>query len=191
MRVKGSAPRRRKSIRLRGFDYTQAGAYFVTVCTHHSIGLYGDVIDGVVKLTPLGEIVGRTWFRLPDHYPSVGLDDFAVMPNHVHAVIIIHRDVGAGFKSAPTQHHGPAREDAAAGPSVSTRIHSLSEIVRAFKTFSARRINFARGTRGEPVWQRGFHEHVVRDARDLGRTRQHIGRNPACWIDDEGNPAIG
>jgi len=148
MPAKGSAPRRRKSIRLRGFDYTQAGAYFVTMCTHHGICLYGDVIDGVVKLTPLGEIVGRTWFRLPDHYPSVGLDAFVVMPNHVHAVIIIHRDVGAGFKPAPAQCNG-SLPDKLVG-----RRHSLSEVVRGFKTFSARRIGELRGMRGAPVWPR-------------------------------------
>ena len=144
-------------MRLPGYDYAQPGAYFVTICTRDHASLFGAIADGMISLTVRGRIVRNTWLRLPEHYP-VELDAFVVMPNHVHGIIVIP-SVGAGFKPAPT----------------------LSEIVRAFKTFSARRI-------GHPVWQRNFYEHIVRSEAALERIRQYIVDNPARWAFDRENP---
>ena len=98
------------------------------------------------------------------------------MPNHIHGIVILRDDVspatvGAGFKSAPTPRH------------------PLTEVIRALKTFSARRINQLRGTPGEPVWQRNYYEHVVRDERDLCRIRDYVADNPSRWADDVENLA--
>ena len=110
------------------------------------------------------------------------LDAFVVMPDHVHGVLWIAEpfdaSVRAGLKPAPTQ--GPG------GGGAWGRVHSLSEVVRGFKTFSARRINEARGTPGAAVWQRGFYEHVVRGEADLDRIRFYIERNPARWAERHG-----
>ena len=182
MAVEGIAPRRRSPLRLRGFDCAQPGAYFVTVCTHGRVSLFGVVVDGVMRLSAEGEIVARTWLRLPDHYPNVEMDTFVVMPNHVHGIVILRGYVGAGFKPAPTPCEGRLPEEPVG------RRHSLSEIVRGFKTFSARAINDLRGRRGAPVWQRGFYEHVIRNDTDLDRVRQYIETNPSCWADDKENP---
>lgn len=109
----------RRSIRLRDYDYAQAGAYFVTVVTRDRKCLFGDVVEGYMRLNQAGRVVQTMWGKLPDHYTGVECDSFVVMPNHVHGIIMLANDVVAGLKPAPT----------------------LPEIIRGFKTFSARRIN--------------------------------------------------
>jgi putative transposase len=177
----GVEVRRRRSGRLKGFDYSRPGAYFVTACTHVRSALLGEVVDGGMQLNDCGRIVSASWHDLPHHYPHVRLDAFVVMPNHIHGVIVLVEDtglnkanVGAGFKPAPT---GRARR------------HGLPEVVRALKTFSSRRINELRGTRGTPVWQRGYYERVVRSEEELNRIREYIGANPERWLEDRYHPS--
>ena len=110
-------------------------------------------------------IVRRCWLDLPDHYPHVSLDAFVVMPDHIHGIIVLADTNRAGFEPAPT---GGVR-------------HGLPEIVRAFKTFSARRINARRDTLGAPVWQRGYYERSIRNERELNLTRKYITNNPRHW----------
>ncbi len=351
----------RRSIRLKGYDYTQPGAYFITICTHGRECLFGEIIDGEMHLNEAGQIVVQTWQDLPNHVPNVQLDAFVVMPNHVHGIIIITEragGIGAGLKPArttmgpgsaadsgstpgpgsaggagstagpgsvgagsvgagsepapttttapgsaagsgpttgpgsaagsgpatapgsaagsgpttgpgsaagsdpttapgPTAGSGPtagagsamgsgraaapdsaagsgraaapdsaagsgptAAPDSAAGsgpttapgstpgsgpvgagsepaptaptepaPTAPTRSsYGLPEIVRQFKTFSARRINELRGTPGTPVWQRNYYEHIIRNESSLNRIRQYIAENPARWDADPENP---
>ncbi len=91
----------RRSIRLKGYDYSQAGAYFVTVCAKDRACLFGKVVDGWMRLNDAGRIVQATWDGLPFHYGGVEIDEFVVMPNHVHGIILLtDRDVGADFKPA-------------------------------------------------------------------------------------------
>jgi len=174
---------RRRSLRLRDFDYTQASAYFVTVCTHRRECLLGEITNGKMLLHDPGRIVQATWQALPQHYPNVCLDAFVVMPNHVHGIIILSpmenvtEDLaGAGLKPAPT------------GSPTITKRHGLPEIVRAFKTFSACRVNAARAAPGTPLWQRNYYEHVVRDEDNLHRIREYIDLNPLQWDLDRENP---
>ena len=135
--------------------------------------LFGDVAQGVVRLNEVGTIAQHTWDGLPVHYPHVSLDAFVVMPNHVHGIILLTDDlVGAALKPIPT------------------RLHALPEIVRAFKSFSARAINERQGSRGASVWQRNYYEHIVRDEKDLSRIRQYIANNPAGWAEDGNNPVV-
>ena len=164
----------RRSIRLQGYNYAQAGAYFVTVCTQRRDCLFGDVSEGQMRLNSLGTIVQACWADLPHHYAHVELDAFVVMPNHVHGIILL-TDVGAGFKPAPTR-------------PVPANRHGLPEIVRAFKTFSARRINERRAAPGVPIWQRNYYEHVIRNEDDLQRIREYIQSNTLKWKDDPDNP---
>ncbi len=123
--------RRRRSIRLPGYDYSRAGAYFVTICTRGRECLFGDVVDDRMCLTDAGRIVQETWERLPEHYPHVELDSFVVMPNHVHGIIVI-RGVGAGFKPAPTTPGATTNNDAGAGPATrpaATPRHGPLEVI--------------------------------------------------------------
>jgi REP element-mobilizing transposase RayT len=183
----------RRSIRLKGYDYAQPGAYFITICTQDRAYLFGEVVDGEMRLNEYGKVVEFTWHDLVNHVSGIALDAFVVMPNHVHGIVIITDGpaattaVGAGSEPAPTE---PApTEPAPTEPAPTLNRHGLPEIVRQFKTFSARRINALRGTLGVPVWQRNYYEHVIRDEESLSRIRQYILENPARWAVDRENPA--
>jgi REP element-mobilizing transposase RayT len=90
----------RRSIRLHNYDYAQAGAYFVTLCTHDRACLLGSVVEGDMRLNNAGQFLQATWEALPDHYPHVELDEFVLMPNHAHGIIVLDSGVGAGLKPA-------------------------------------------------------------------------------------------
>ncbi|MHC1782128.1 MAG: transposase [Anaerolineaceae bacterium] len=151
---------RRRSIRLPGYDYSQSGAYFVTVCTHDRMNLFGKIVGAgskpapvVMRINEYGKIVNDTWRDLVNHIAFIQLGEFIIMPNHVHWIIwIMEQQCRAGLEPAPTGKRTP-----------------LPEIVRQFKTFSARRINKIRGTSEQPVWQRNYCEHVVCDEEDYRR----------------------
>ena len=160
--------------RLRGYDYSRAGAYFITACTHGRANLFGKIVRHEMRLNIYGRMVQEVWNGLPGHYPHVALDAFVIMPNHIHGIVIL--SVGAGLKPAPTPK--PA----------STPRHGLPEIVRAFKTFSAQQINRLRHTPGIPVWQRNYYEHIIRNNAALNRIRQYVKANPAHWEKDRENP---
>ncbi|MGD8599358.1 MAG: transposase [Anaerolineae bacterium] len=176
----------RRSIRLKGYDYRQAGAYFVTICTYQREMLFSRVDDGELILNEFGVLVQQAWEDLVTHYHHVDLDAFVVMPNHVHGIIVLTDDerVGAGLKPAPTR-----ADDGESARAVARKRHGLPEIVRGFKTFSARRINRLRRTPGLPVWQRNYYEHIVRSERALNAIRRYIAGNPDRWAWDRYNPA--
>jgi len=177
----------RRSIRLKGYDYTQAGAYFVTICTKDRACLFGDVADGVMRLNQMRHIVRQCWLAIPDHFPHVLLDEFVVMPNHVHGILVIMptHDVGATHASPLQNDDTPTRPR---GP----QPRSVASIVGSFKSAAAKRINEHRGTPGAPIWQRNYYEHIIRDDESLNRIRQYIAENPLHWYLDRENPnAIG
>ena len=169
---------RRKQLRLRHYDYTQTGSNFVTICTHDRRCILGNVVDGKMLLSDAGKVVSECWNDLPNHYQHIELGEFIVMPNHVHGIVVItgsaegltSKKPQAGFKPAPTARH------------------SLSEVIRGFKTFSGRRINRLTNSTGQPVWQRNFYEHVIRDETSLHTIREYIVNNPAKWSEDRYNP---
>jgi len=159
----------RRSIRLKKYDYSQSGMYFVTICAQNRQCLFGQVANDKILLNEYGEIVQMVWNELPQHYSNVQLDEFIVMPNHIHGIIIITNDrfVGAGFKPAPTPKHG------------------LPEIIRALKTFSARKINELRNVQGEKLWQRNYWEHIIRNERSYQYIADYIVNNPSNWENDK------
>lgn len=181
--------RNRKLNRLPNFDYSSPGAYFVTICVHGREHVLGSVIDGVMHLTPSGKIAASCWQDLPNHYLNCRLDEFVIMPNHVHGIVCINEPVGNGltgngFKPFPTE-----------TPITTTikKLHGLPEIIRGFKTFSSRRINEIR-CRDRFVtdphvfqWQKSYHDRIIRNEEELNRIRQYITENPANWQHDEEN----
>jgi len=178
----------RRSIRLRGYDYLQSGAYFVTVCTKDRECLFGEVMDGEMRWNEAGRIVQTTWAELPSHYPGVQIDEFVVMPNHVHGIVVLsehhgnERDVGAQFIAPPIG-------IAATSKGAINRAPTLGSVVRAFKARITTAINGIRQTPGVPVWQRNYYEHIIRADDDLNRIRQYIIDNPAQWAFDRENPS--
>ncbi|MFA6079978.1 MAG: transposase [Candidatus Gracilibacteria bacterium] len=177
----------RQSIRLPKYDYSQNGAYFVTMCTMNRESLFGEIRRGgisstlgtkyrapILDPTEFGKIAEQCWHEIPNHYPNVELDAFIVMPNHIHGIICI---VGAEYflPDLPNQTNGFQY--------VISR--SLSAIIRGYK------IGVTKGCRaimpGIDIWQRNFYEYVVRDEEDLNRIREYIIYNPTNWREDEMN----
>jgi putative transposase len=152
---------RRRSVRLKGHDYAEPGAYFVTVCTRHRACLLGHVMNGEMHLNEAGQIAQRCWEEIPHHFPLVELDAFVVMPNHAHGMIVIQ---GRGEASNVPLHVPKTTWTSDASPlrqcPNGTQSGSLSAIVQNLKSVSTRRMNAARGTPGTPVWQRNYYEHV-------------------------------
>lgn len=189
----------RRSIRLRNYDYSAAGAYFVTICTYDRECLFGEVVDGVMRLNQSGEIVREEWTRTPMLRPNVELDEFVIMPNHFHAIFCIH-DVGAhctrpdrmrpggAHANENRAHIGAEKDRAHIGAPLRRQPDSIGSIIAGFKSAATKRINILRDNPGGAVWQRNYHERVIRDDRELDNTRQYIADNPAKWDDDENNP---
>ena len=163
----------RRNIRLPSYDYTWQGAYFVTICTHDKQNLFGDIVDHTMRLNPYGEIVDSVWKDIPLHYPEVKNEVFIIMPNHVHLIIMIQDSGRAGPRPAPT------------------RKPLLSEIVRAFKSYSSRGINEHRHSQGIPVWQRSYYEHVIRSKEEFAQIGESVLFNAAKWETDRENPHSG
>jgi putative transposase len=156
----------RHSLRLKYFDYSLPGAYFVTISTYQKADLLGVITGQIMTPNQFGKIIHSVWLNIPSHYPDVHLDSFVIMPNHVHGLLWIGER--AGFKPAPTKKY------------------SLSEIVRSFKAFSTREINKIRETSGSPVWQRNYYEHIVRGDKELNTIREYIEANVLNWpLDNE------
>lgn len=177
--------RNRKSIRLKGYDYSQPGHYFITICTHQRTHLFGEVRGGKMVLNAMGTFADACWRAIPDHYPNVRLDAYVIMPNHMHGVLEIGESVGAVHEPPIENIHGAGRDL----PLQNTP--NVSKIIGRFKMTTAKQINILRGTPGVPVWQRNYYEHIVRDDDALNRIRQYVQNNPAEWQNDDNFDAVG
>ncbi|HZF33660.1 MAG TPA: transposase [Candidatus Angelobacter sp.] len=167
----------RRSIRLREYDYAQPGGYFVTICTHDHKCLFGEVVDSEMHLNELGEIVATEWLQTAEIRSEIALDAFVVMPNHVHAVVFITKDLPSPSKDVlPRARRGT-------GP------RSLSALVAGFKAATTRRANSIQRKPIDPLWQRNYYEHVIRNDQDLDRIRRYVTDNPARWTDDGYHPS--
>ena len=236
----------RRSIRLKGHDYSASGVYFITICTYQREGLFGEVLAGEMQLNRFGRMVRSHWLNLPKYHCHLRLDEFVVMPNHIHGILTLiddsakdsynpalvvgpdfndyimdstdtlvvgvdldnhslgHRDalvVGAGFDNHALGYTDALLAKPAPTPSVNSMVnhstinktghprrYGIPEIVRGFKTFSARRINQMRKSKGIPVWQRNYYEHIVQDVVSLQHIRHYIFNNPLSWQKDQLHP---
>ena len=185
---------RHKFTRLRGYDYALSGAYFVTMNTHDRGHLFGRVVpgstssDASMELNDHGRIVQECWDAIPVHFPGVFTDAFQIMPNHVHGVVVIGDSTAAagdptGRCGASTLRDPAPKDDRPRG----SKPRSLSAIVGSFKSAAAKRINQLRGMSGAPVWQRNYHDRIIRDPDEHDRIAQYIFDNPANWANDPEN----
>jgi REP-associated tyrosine transposase len=168
----------RRSIRLLGADYTEAGGYFVTICTDERRNIFGQVIEGRVLLTPLGEICSQCLQGIPEHFAHVKVAQFVVMPNHLHAILIL--DVGARYivpgdrgTRTPEQFRKPVTG-------------SVPTIVRTFKAAVTRRTARELKWPGD-IWQRNYYERVLRDGKEYAQASRYIAENPLRWGWDSEN----
>ncbi len=162
----------RRSIRLKDYDYAQPGAYFVTICTCQRECFLGEIADGQVQLNECGDMVRAQWLSLPTYHLHVVLDEFVIMPNHLHGIIILtDADARAGLLTRPYK-----------------KRQGIPDLVRGFKTYSTRKINERRGSQGIPVWQRNYYEHIVRNEEELHAIQEYIVNNPLRWGEDQDHP---
>ncbi len=185
---------RRRSIRLPGYDYSQPGAYFVTICTQDRRCVLGDIVDGEMHLNPTGRTVDETWQWLARRYTHLDLDRWVVMPNHLHAILHIVPHVGAGFpcpSGSPCPNEG-GPSTGAGGPrpyeTASLQKPTLGQIVAYFKYQSTKKINARRETPFSRLWQRNYYEHIIRNDDELDQIRRYIIDNPSRWMLDRENP---
>ncbi len=171
--------RRRQSPRLAGYNYSQEGAYFVTICSFQRACIFGAIVGEEMRSNRYGSFVDGSWHNIPEHHPHVVLDEFVVMPNHIHGVLFLLGDGPPGDAGV-----APTSRGRSSGPSSG----SLGAVVGAFKSAITRGINRMRGGPGVPVWQRNYHDRIIRDEAELLRIRTYIRENPLRWALDPENP---
>jgi putative transposase len=158
-----NAPRypQRRSPRLRGYDYSQEGAYFVTICTYRRDHHFVVVTNVDTLLNDIGTIAAEHWSTIPTVFPQIECDAFVIMPNHVHGIIVINEPHAASNKR-----------------------HTLGVVIGNYKAAVTRQMNRKLGIRAPRLWQDSFHDHIIRDERSLNHIRQYVLTNPAQWEAD-------
>ena len=170
----------RRSIRLKDYDYFQAGAYYVTIDVQNRECLFGEIVNDEMVLNEVGKMIDGQWTTLPEKFPNIGLDLYQVMPNHFHGIIVINEPVGASLVNAQivvTQDIRPL----------------LGDIIGAFKSITTNKYIDGVDSKNWPqfykrLWQRNYYEHVIRDEKDLNRIRDYVQTNPDNWDEDKENP---
>jgi putative transposase len=163
----------RKSPRLQDYDYSQDGAYFVTICTHQKRHLFGKIADGVMMLNRMGNIAASYWAEIPNHHGNVELDLYVVMPNHVHGIVIINHEWEGGYKTL-------GNAGAEYIPPVMKKRPQLSTIIATYKAAVTRKIKNS----DLKIWQRSYHDHIIRNESSLNKIREYVLNNPALWEKD-------
>ncbi|HHT9135222.1 MAG TPA: transposase [Candidatus Avalokitesvara rifleensis] len=169
-------PLRRRSIRLKGYDYSQAGAYFITICVKDRKCLLGEVIDGEIILSAIGKIIEKCWVEIPKHFPHVQLDRYVIMPNHIHGIIEILGNYVGVEDIQPLQRINRYQK---------VIPKSLGSVVRGFKVGV---VKWCRQNQYKHfAWQRNYYEHILRNKDELNCIREYIINNPLHWQFDREN----
>lgn len=164
----------RRSIRLKGYDYSQDGTYFVTICTANRECIFGEIVEGNMILNDIGRIANDELHKTSMIRRNVKMDCTIVMPNHIHAIVVIDNNVGT-YSNTPLQKTDtPFRS-----PS-----HNLGAIIRGYKSTVTKQVNILRKTPGEPVWQRNYYENIIRDESSWNHIREYVKNNPQKWEED-------
>ena len=181
---------RRRSLRLKGYDYAHVGAYFVTIVIQKRLCLFGEIVGKKIRLNDAGKMVSRVWEGLPKRFPAIETDMFMVMPNHLHGIIVINQPAvpkRATTRVAPTK----AMDGEADVPTANQ--FTLGDIIGAYKSLTT--VEYIRGVKTMDwtpfhgrVWHRNYYEHVVRHDESLQDLQQYILDNPAQWAFDKENP---
>jgi putative transposase len=190
----------RQSIRLRNFDYTSSGAYFVTICSDQREDLFGSIGKNVMYLSGLGEVILETWNAIPAHFSSCEIDEFVVMPNHIHGILWLNVSAQSSPFPVGAQHAAPLHVDAQFDANHRTsktpitpqyqyipepRLVTANSLVAIIRSLKAAVTKQARANNPETkVWQRNYHEHIIRNDSDLERIRTYIQTNPHNWQHD-------
>jgi putative transposase len=171
----------RRHTRLRGFDYRESHAYFVTICVRHRECVFSSVTDGSIVLSRRGMVARDCWVDIANHHPHIELDAFVIMPNHMHGILLFVGDASENSSVVATPASRPSH---ATGPSRG----SLGAVVGSYKAAVTRSINRLRPGAGNDLWQPNYYEHIIRDDRARDRIRDYIDLNPDRWSHDLENP---
>ena len=204
----------RRSVRLKGYDYAQAGAYFITICTHERACLFGKITDGKMILNDAGKIANDEWLKTPELRKNVELDAFIVMPNHIHVIILINRrgvlntplndpnspndpnsdlsnmpiadnDTGTGVLNTPNDLNTGVFNTGVYNTPLRSPSQTIGAIVRGYKSSVTKQINILRDCTECIVWQRNYHEHIIRNEQSYQNISNYIINNPSKWNDDK------
>jgi len=208
----------RKSIRLQGYDYSLSGVYFITICTQNRQRLFGEIIAGQMLMNDTGKVAQQCWLDIPLHFPHAELNEFVIMPNHIHGIIVLHGSgiVGANndspnADSTKTNNHTPQMIAQPQNPSTNDSANNDAPAIRANNDSPLRNCNGTTKTIGAIVrgykigvtkwyraninihelWQRNYWEHIIRDENELFRIRSYIKNNPINWERDKLNGENG
>ena len=187
---------RRKPIRLKGYDYGRAGAYFISIVTQGRLCLFGDIVDGEMCSNDAGQMLRQVWDGMPDRFLSIEMDEFVVMPNHIHRVIIIRQStlaydqpVGASIVGAQSSSdiHSDTRATTRVAP-------TLGDVVGTYKSLTT--TEYGKGVRNmawppfdKRLWQRNYYDHIIRNDEEWDRVREYISGNPMLWKTDSESPS--
>lgn len=166
----------RRSIRLQGYDYTQPGGYFITILAENRAPIFGKIFNSSVQLSPLGIVIRQEWLKLPKRFPNLELDEFVIMPNHFHGILLLKELDGelGKYESERLEDFG------------NPVVGSIPTIIRSFKSSVTQKVRLMRNFASDHVvWQRNYYEHVIRTPAALEQIRAYIQGNPALWEQDE------
>ena len=173
----------RRSIRIKNYDYSKNGYYFITICSKDRECIFGNLNVGallacaqnMIELSNAGKILDKHWNNIPNQFENVILDEYIIMPNHIHGIIIIDKD----------RAHDKDRAQASSAP-------TIGKIMRSFKSKSAmeylKHIQNNDFNLSRKIWQRNYYEHIIRDDNELEKIREYIVNNPYKWDEDKDNP---
>lgn len=173
----------RHSIRLKDYDYSQAGAYFVTLCAYQRQCWFGEIKSGHMHLNQIGKIVANEWLRTPEIRPDFQLGEWIIMPNHIHGIVIITEPFD-GDKNVEDARNMMSASNAP----LQQKPNSLSSFIAGFKSAVTKQINLLRHNRDLPIWQRNYYESIIRDEKSLAAIREYIINNSSRWQNDPDNP---
>jgi REP element-mobilizing transposase RayT len=188
----------RRSIRLKGYDYSKPGGYFITICAQNRECMFGEIENGEIILNGPGKMVERWWFELMNKFVDIKLDEYVIMPNHFHGIII---NVGADLRVCPEKTNEKFENIIKRAENSGEHIGILGEhigsplhrIAQWFKTMTTN--EYIRGVKqlkwkrfNKKLWQRNYYEHIIRNEKELNAIRQYIINNPLKWELDKENP---
>ena len=167
----------RRSIRLKEYDYSQEGFYFITICTNHHVCLFGKIYDGKMVLNDAGKIAKECWLDVTEHYPNTRLHECVIMPNHVHGILQIVNNAGVGVQDIEPLQQPKQNQYQKIIP------RSIGSMVRGFKIGVTKW--FRKNTNVYTVWQRNYYEHIIRNEQSYYKISEYIIKNPSHWLTDK------
>jgi REP element-mobilizing transposase RayT len=181
----------RRSIRLKNYDYSQPGYYFLTICTYQRQSWFGEIKNDRMYLNQIGKIVAEEWINTPKIRSNFLLDEWVIMPNHLHGIVIINENLNllADRNISHKKILGERNRDILGARNAPLRQepNSISSFVAGFKSAVTKRINLLRDNRDIPIWQRNYYESIIRDENALRVIREYVLNNPFQWKKDPDN----